>query len=462
MKLSTPDKLLAEIEAGRIPPVILVGGNNEYLAAQAYTAIKSAIAERPGVTVESFSEGADLGQVIDSFRTHSLFAGARLLCVPDVNAFVSKKELSSLLGKALEEWKSAKTDRKRATSLSKLLHVLGLVGIDVDETDSRIASAIGAPAGDATLGAMLGLARATGKKASRGEGDAALLAEAATRGGAPGATLLLRTGEIPGDSATVQAIERAGVLVERNLSREHFVEAFSEAVQEIAHEQNVVFEPAALAALRKRLGIERLLADKFSKDIPDLRAAISEAERLATLVGGGGRVTQRVVEQQIGEVGGGARYEFGSLFAEGEFVAAVAKLRELVAQSKREDSKMPLDMHYGKFIFPLADEVRQLIAIRGYARVRKLDLRRNVTYNQFRDSIAEPLGDYLKEMGLVRQRPHPFALHKKWAGARRFSDEILLQTLFELAELDFSRKSGGVGAEIGLEAIVLSRELQKV
>lgn len=459
MKLSSPDKLLSQIESGKVPPVILIGGNNEYLAEQAYHRVRDAVeASIKGVTIENYQEGTDLGAVVDSYRTHSLFGGSRLLCVPEVNAFVSRKELSTLLGKAVEDWRTAKTDRKRASAVSKLLHILGLVGTDLEESDARICEAIGVPAGDAAVVEMLQLARSSGKRASRGEGDAALLAEAATRGGAPGATLLLRTGEIPSDSATVQTLERAGVVIECNLTREAFGTALEQALTAISEEYRVRFDPAAVMALRRRLGIERLLADKFSKDVPDLRVVISEAERLATLAGDGSRVTAAIVEQQIGEVSGGARYEFASLFSEGEFVAAVEKLRELVAQSRRDDPRTPLDMHYGKFIFPLADEIRQLIGIRSFARLRKLDLARNIPYNTFKDSMAEPLGEFLKQQRLVRQRPHPFALHKKFAGARRFSDEKLFEALGRLAELDFSRKSGGVSAEIGLELLVFGQK----
>src|SRR5439155_11589541 len=120
-----------------------------------------------------------------------------------------------------------------------------------------------------------------------------------------------------------------------------------------------------------------LLADKFSKEVPDLRIAVSEAERLATLAGVGGRVTAEMVEREVASVEGGARYEFGSLFTEGKIIEAIAKLRDLIAQARREDAKSPAEIHYGRFLFPLADELRQLIAIHSYARMNNLDLRQS-------------------------------------------------------------------------------------
>src|SRR5439155_7023702 len=106
----------------------------------------------------------------DSYRTMSLFGGSRLIVVPEVNAFISAKEIASLHEKAITEWRSAKTDRKRATASAKLLHVLGLVGADLEMTDREIASALSVPLDD-TLTDMLAFCRATGKKAGRGEDD---------------------------------------------------------------------------------------------------------------------------------------------------------------------------------------------------------------------------------------------------------------------------------------------------
>ncbi|MGZ4809947.1 MAG: hypothetical protein ACXV7D_11535, partial [Thermoanaerobaculia bacterium] len=271
--------VLEAITKSKPPDVILVGGDNDYLVEQAFREIREAILAKQAMNVENFEPGTDLAVVIDSYRTMSLFGGSRLLVLPEVNAFVSAKELSSLYEKAISDWTSAKTDRKRASSAAKLLHVLGLVGADLDMKDGAIADALGVDANAALL-EMLGFARATGKKATRGETDAALLTEAITRGGAPGTILLLRTGELPRDSATIDIIERRGVVVMMNLTREGFISALDAAINEIASNAKVRFEPGAVARLRQRLGIERMLADKFSREIPDLRAALSEAERL--------------------------------------------------------------------------------------------------------------------------------------------------------------------------------------
>ena len=450
-------KVLDAIASKKPPQVILVGGSSDYLAERAFHEIRDAIATAiPGIAVESFEPGTELSAVIDSYRTMSLFGGARLLVLPDVNAFVSAKELTALYEKSISEWKSAKTDRKRATSSAKLLHVLGLVGCDLDMKDAAIASALGVSL-DETLAAMLAFARATGKKAGRGEDDAALLTEAIARGGAAGTILLMRTGEVPRESATVELIDRGGAVVVTDLSRENFASALDGAIATIASELDVKFEAAAIARLKHRLGIERMLADKFSRDVPDLRNAVAEAERLATLAGAGNRVTAAMIDKEVESVEGGARYELASLFTEGKYLDAVAKLRDLVAQARRDDPKASAEIHYGRFLFPLADEIRQMIAIHSFARGRKLDVRASVQYNRFKDTLAEPLGDYLKSLGLVRQRPHPFPLHKKWEAARHQSERDLFRALAAIADLDVKRKSGGIPVDVGLETFLLSR-----
>jgi DNA polymerase III delta subunit len=304
---------------------------------------------------------------------------------------------------------------------------------------------------------MLAFCRSTGKKAGRGEDDAALLMEAIARGGATGTILLMRTGDVPRDSATIDLIDKVGAVVVADLTRDGFNSALEQAIASMASEANVKFEPQAIAKLRQRLGIERMLADKFSKDIPEIRGAISEVERLVTLAGSGGRVTAAMVEREVAAVEGGARYELGSLFTEGKILEAVAKLRDLVAQGRREDPKMPVDMHYGRFLFPLADEIRQMIGIHSWARVQNVNLRQSMQYNRFKDTIADRLGDYLKAHGLVRQRPHPFPLHKKFEAARTYSEADLFRALAFVADLEIKRKSGGLPVDVGIETFLLSR-----
>ncbi|HEX2062248.1 MAG TPA: hypothetical protein VHK90_16035, partial [Thermoanaerobaculia bacterium] len=188
--------VLQAIEKDAIPRVLLIGGSSEFLSEKAFHDIRDAIvAKNPSINVETYEPGTELAAILDSYRTMSLFGGARLLIVSEVNAFVSAKEIASLYEKAVADWKTAKTDRKRASSAAKLLHVLGLAGVDLEMTDRTIADALGV-ALDATLTDMLGFCRATGKKAGRGEDDAALLMEAIARGGAPGTILLMRTGEV--------------------------------------------------------------------------------------------------------------------------------------------------------------------------------------------------------------------------------------------------------------------------
>jgi len=453
--------VLTAIEQGKAPRVLLVGGSSEFLSEKAFHDLRDAIvAKNPSISVESYDPGAELARILDSYRTGSLFGGARLLIVPEVNAFVSAKEIASLFEKAVADWKSAKTDRKRGSASAKLLHVLGVAGADLDMTDRAIADALGVML-DPALTDMLGFCRATGKKAGRGEDDAAMLMEAISRGGAAGAMLLMRTGDVPRDSATIDLIDKHGAVIVADLTREGFNAALDQASAAVAAEAGAKFENAALNRLRQRLGIERMLADKFSKDVPDIRVAVSELERLATLAGTGGRVTADMVDREVAAVEGGARYELGSLFTEGKIFEAIAKLRDLVAQGRREDPKMPVDMHYGRFLFAFADEIRQMIGIHSWARVHNVNLRQSMQYNRFKDTIADRLGDYLKANGLVRQRPHPFPLHKKFDAARTFSEADLFRALAEVADMEIKRKSGGLPVDVGMETFLLQRARQR-
>src|SRR5260370_12820732 len=285
--------VLAQIAEKSPPRAILVGGSSDYLSQRAFRDIRDAIvAANPNIAIESFEPGTELSTIIDSYRTMSLFSSARLLVVPEVNAFVSAKELLSLYQKAAADWKSAKTDRKRASASAKLLHVLAFVGADLEMTDREIADALSMPL-DALLVDMLAFCRATGKKAGRGEDDAALLTEAIARGGAAGAIPLMLTGEVPEDSATIDLIDRSGAVIVLAITRDNFSAALQTALEEISEESGVRLHVTAISTLRQRLGIDRILGDKFARDVPDLGFAVSEAERLATLAGEGARLPKR-------------------------------------------------------------------------------------------------------------------------------------------------------------------------
>lgn len=449
--------VLADIAQGKTPRVLLVGGSSDFLSERAFHELRDAIvAKNPTVSVEMYEPGTELASILDSYRTGSLFGGARLLVVPEVNAFVSAKEIASLYDKSVADWKGAKTDRKRSSSAAKLLHVLGLAGVDLEMTDRQIADALGVSM-EGVLADILAFCRNTGKKAGRGEDDGALLMEAIARGGAPGAILMMRTGEVPRDSATIDLIDKHGAVIVADLTREGFTSALEQAIAAVAAEANVRFDANAVARLRQRLGIERVLADKFSKDVPPLRLAVSEAERLAMLVGTGGRVTAELVDREIAAVEGGARYELGSLFTEGKIVEAIVKLRDLVAQARREDPKASAEIHYGRYLFAIPEELRQMIGIHSWARAHNVNLRASMNYNRFKDTIADKLGDYLKQHGLVRQRPHPFPLHKKFEAARVYSEAELFRALGEIADLEIKRKSGGLPVDVGLETFMLQR-----
>ena len=126
------------------------------------------------------------------------------------------------------------------------------------------------------------------------------------------------------------------------------------------------------------------------------------------------------------------------------------------ARRRRRGPVGPIEIQYGKFLFPLADELRQLIAVHSFARAGNLNLRQSMQYNRFKDTIAEKLGDYMKNAGIVRQRPHPFPLHKKWSAAGAQREEDLWRSLALVADLEVKRKSGGLPVDVGMETFLLS------
>ena len=57
----------------------------------------------------------------------------------------------------------------------------------------------------------------------------------------------------------------------------------------------------------------------------------------------------------------------------------------------------------------------------------------------------------------MRQRPHPFPLHKKFEAARTYSEADLFRALAVVADLEIKRKSGGLPVDVGIETFLLTR-----
>ena len=67
--MSALTAVLAQIAEGKTPRVILVGGDSDYLAEQAFHEIRDTIvAKHPGIALEVYEPGADLGAILDSYR----------------------------------------------------------------------------------------------------------------------------------------------------------------------------------------------------------------------------------------------------------------------------------------------------------------------------------------------------------------------------------------------------------
>lgn len=441
----------------KLPPLILVGGNNDFLVTKAWALLTAAIEQsHPSVQIEPWPEGADLARVAESYRTSSLFSAQRVLLVPEVNAFVTARELDQLVDKATKGWDTARTDRKRKTSSARLMHALGLAGLTLQQSNAEIIDGLGSGTSRKTIGEMLDFARQSGGSASRGEADAAILGAMITEGGAPGAHLAIRTGEIPASSATVDAIEKGGVVIRCDLSRQTFDLALQSAIDEVTAEWEVIFEPQALSAIRDLLRVDGVLQDKYSSEIPDLALVASEIRRLAAFAGVGARVTSSIVTSELQRREGGARFEMTSLVSEGKPLEAIEKLRDLVIQAKREKTSTPEEFAFGSFVPILAEEIRVLVAIASWCRLK--GVRSAGGYTRFRDTMADALLDDLESRGLLRKRMHPFPLYKKFetVSSGRYGERTLLECLRRLSEIEMERKSGGVPVQIGIETALIT------
>ncbi len=62
--------VLAQIEKGNTPRVLLIGGTSDFLSEQAFHQVRDAIAAKsPSIALETYEPGTELASILDSYRT---------------------------------------------------------------------------------------------------------------------------------------------------------------------------------------------------------------------------------------------------------------------------------------------------------------------------------------------------------------------------------------------------------
>src|SRR5258707_7758212 len=134
--LADLEKTLEQIKAGKIPPVVLIYGEQDYLVKQAYDRLLEAVVPED---LRSFNleqlDGAriEASAVMDAYDIMPMMPGPKAVGVPEARFFQSKSNGPELLDRAREAWEKGEIN----PALRLLARVLALLGWSWEEAAAK-------------------------------------------------------------------------------------------------------------------------------------------------------------------------------------------------------------------------------------------------------------------------------------------------------------------------------------
>ena len=466
------EKLLADIQAGKAPPVVLVVGDL-VLAEPAGQKIAEAMASRAGCGVDLFRRPPGIESILADLRTFSLFSSGKVVIVIDSAALADRNAAADLIDQAGEvlplSQKGGLGGREREAA-SRLLQALRLFGVDPHRGEPGAtlgelpawAFQGGAayrkrrqnkqrPKGEVEslrdgLGELLAAARAEALSGIA-EGEVAELGAAVAGGLPPGDSLILVEGSAAKDHPVVQAISEAGGLVELGQvesERGGGWQGLDLLAAELASQTGVGIGSDALQELARRtLRQGEQHADSTARFAGEYR----KLAELATAAKAP-RIARALVADAVEDRGEEDVWQLLDAIAAGRGDEALTRVARLLRSA---DDPMAARL---SFFSLLAGFCRQLVAVGGLLTERKLP-RGEANYNKFKMKLAEELQ---AELAGGRKNPvgglHPFRLHRVYLAASRFPAADLALLPWHVLEAEQRMKGESGDADVALADLV--------
>ena len=471
------DDLLASIEAGSAPSLIVVAGDS-VLSEPPARRLAQAMAASSGCELSLYRRPADLGAVLNDLRTFSLFDSAKVALVTESAVFAERSQAADLLDDAAEALPLSQEEgltEKERVAASRLLQVLRLFGV-------------GAAPGPASggLDALPAWAFAGGqamrkKRKGRGRGkkqvetlkedlqqlldraleeeltgfadsDSAGLAELLDGGLPEGHALVMAESHVAADHPLVKRLSEVGALhlagsVE--IDRKGAIKGLQAVARELERETGVAIEPRAMQTLAERT--LRSSAQRGSRDAidPESTARLaSEYRKLANLAGDGS-ISASLVEQAVVDRGQEDVWKLLDAVGGGDGRQVLHRLRRTL-QGAEDAIATRLSL------FSLvADFCRQLSLVHEFLAAGVPAGERN--YRRFQSQIAPELQRPLPggvENPLARL--HPFRLFRVYAAASRLRGQPLGRLPWKVLETEQRIKGESGDADVALAELMSS------
>jgi|GEM_PF-5771141 len=299
------EKVLKEIDAGKVKPVYLLCGNQRFLYLQALERLLDALLhgkeEELGLIVYQ-PEKHSIEYVMDALATYSLFSSRTVVLIKDTNVFQAGTRVTKLWKKGMERWYAAEDDTAMRGAARMIISVLGKLelpleafapeGVDkglLNEVEEALELTISERDRE-VLNRIYALFKDSKEKPASPDDDAAFIGAMLARGIPEGNTLILTADKPDRRSALYKTIKKTGGILDyaedespwkkgRNpLLEQEIRKTLKKAGKEISEEVLTLLEEKVGRDAGKFLGeLEKLIA--FTGD----RARI-EAEDIGNLV----------------------------------------------------------------------------------------------------------------------------------------------------------------------------------
>jgi hypothetical protein len=432
--------------------------------------LAEAMAAARGCPVELRRRPSELGSILADLRTYSLFGGGKVTLVVASAVFADRSAAADLLDEAAEVLPLAGRElgvREREAG-SRLLQALRLFGqaaesaalANLPEWALQGGRAYRRAHGERGRGKKQieelrsGLANLLERALEVGlqgfaEGDLAELGEVLDGGLPPGHALVLAESLAGDDHPLVARLRQRGTLLEVGTveaERRGGWSGLDNVVDELATATEVGITPDALAELARRT-LRRADSRGAGVDPEAVGRLGAEYRKLAAQVGRGGRISRRLVEENVADRGEEDVWQILDAVSDGKSAEALLRLRRLL-----EASDDPVAARLSFFSL-FATYCRHLTAIGGLLAERGVPA--NVrAFDPFKNRWAPLLQQELAQGKNPLAGLHPFRLHRAYLAASRLDRRLLDELPWQVLETELQLKGETSDPDVALAALV--------
>ena len=442
-------RVLGDIKRGKISPVYLLYGEEEFLVAEAAEEITAAIIPAADRELNLFilSGGPDeMERFCATLALPPLLSGKKLVVVRDTHLFHSKQTLGTLI-------KGIRTqlDKNPAKAAAAFQTFLGTAGWKLedlrdggwktisDEDWNHLVDGDGKDERETWLPRVIDLCLADpggGKTAAR---DETHLEELLQRRMPPENHLLLVAEAVDRRKKLFKVISESGVVLHfPKIKTEHKQkEHLMDQVKAMLAEQGKKLTPEAWETLGRKTGFQ-------------LRESVQAVEKVVIFVGDKNTIDEADVEAVVGKSKEDTVFQLIAALTEKNLAGSLHIFQELILQG----------VPYLMILAMISREIRHLLQAKLLLRSGVLQAYQfDMDYGAFQKKIYPSLKEMIvqagkKDMGLVSQ--HPFAVYQSLKSSRRFTYEALLEHLEQLVQIDILMKSTARDERLLIERFLIS------